>query len=329
METYYSQEELKSLGLKKYGTNVRISRHAIIYRPEELEIGDNVRIDDFTTISGKVSLGNYIHIAQCCSLFGGQAGIIMEDFTGLSSHVMIYATSNDYSGQFMTNPTVPSQYTTGIDAPVCLQKHVIVGCMSVILPGVTIPEGCAVGAMSLCKKSMVPWGIYAGVPARRIKERSKNLLKLESELKERKNPSGKTIHELNVGDYVEKKDDVLYENAICFASVTGDNNPIHFETQEAYLSHYGKPIAHGMILAGFISGAIGGLLPGFGCIYEAQQLSFVHPVFYGDTITTRITVASIETGRNRVTLKTECYNQDCELVLKGEATVLPRKGSHD
>ena len=86
METYYSEEELKLLGLKKYGSNVKISRHAIIYRPEELEVGSNVRIDDFTTISGKVTLGSYIHIAQTCGLYGGGAGITMEDFTTLSSH---------------------------------------------------------------------------------------------------------------------------------------------------------------------------------------------------------------------------------------------------
>ena len=58
METYYSEEELKTLGIKKYGFNVKVSRHVALYRPEELEIGNNVRIDDFTIISGKVVLGD-------------------------------------------------------------------------------------------------------------------------------------------------------------------------------------------------------------------------------------------------------------------------------
>jgi len=325
VETYYREEELKSLGLKKYGSNVKISRHAIIYRPEELEVGSNVRIDDFTTISGKVTLGSYIHIAQCCSLFGGTAGIVMEDFSGLSSHVAIYATSNDYSGGFMTNPTVPEKYTYSINAPVCLGRHVIIGCMSVVLPGVTVPEGCAVGSMALCNKNLEPWGIYVGAPVRRLKERKKNLLELECELMENVEAKGKTIYELKVGDYVEKRDCVIYENAPCFASIIGDDNPIHFETQEAYQSRYKKPIAHGMILAGFISGAIGGRMPGAGCIYESQQLSFIRPVYYGDVITTRITIVRMDINRNRVTLKTECHNQNDELVLEGEATVLPRK----
>ena len=107
---YYSENELKEIGIKKYGTNVFISRNSILYHPEQLEIGNNVRIDDFTTISGKVILGNYIHIAQFCGLYGGSMGIFMDDFSGLSSKVTIYATSNDYSGNTMTNPMVPAKY---------------------------------------------------------------------------------------------------------------------------------------------------------------------------------------------------------------------------
>lgn len=183
VETYYSKDELKDLGLKKYGTNVKISRHAIIYRPQELEIGSNVRIDDFTTISGKVALGNYIHIAQTCSLFGGEEGIIMEDFSALSSHGMIYATSDDYSGQFLTNPTIPEQFTADISETVVLKKHVVVGCGSVILPGVTIGEGCSVGSMTLCNRPLEPWGIYVGIPAKRLRDRSKHILQLEKEFK--------------------------------------------------------------------------------------------------------------------------------------------------
>lgn len=179
METYYSEEELKGLGLKKCGANVKLSRHAVIYKPEELEIGSNVRIDDFTTISGKVTLGSYIHIAQTCGLYGADAGIVMENFTTISSHSLVYAVSNDYSGFSLACPMVPEQYRPAdITAPVRLKKYALVGCMSVILPGVTIGEGCSIGAMSLCNKDLEPWGMYVGIPARRIKDRSKQLLAL-------------------------------------------------------------------------------------------------------------------------------------------------------
>ncbi len=184
MYTFYSKDELKGLGLKFFGDNVLISRNAIIYNPEELIVGNNIRIDDYSTISGKIFLGDYIHIAQLCGLYGGDAGIQMMDYSGLSSRVVIYATSNDYSGYSMTNPMVPAKYKTmDKNSPVILQKHVVIGCGSVILPGVEIGEGCSIGAMSLCNKSMDPWGIYAGIPAKRIKERSKKLLDLEEQFK--------------------------------------------------------------------------------------------------------------------------------------------------
>ena len=184
MNTFYSEEELKDLGLKSYGENVLISRNALLYSPDKLELGSNVRIDDFTTISGNVKIGNYVHIAQFCGLYGGDSGIEMKDFSGLSSKVTIYATSNDYSGESLTNPMVPEKYKSADkNAPVILGKHVIVGCASVILPGVEIGVGSSVGAMSLCSKPLEPWGMYAGIPVKRIKDRSKKLLELEKQMK--------------------------------------------------------------------------------------------------------------------------------------------------
>ena len=79
----------------------------------------------------------------------------------------------------MTNPMVPSEYTGVTHADVFLGKHVIVGSGSVILPGVTLEEGVAVGALSLVHKNCEKFGIYAGSPARRINERKRNLLELE------------------------------------------------------------------------------------------------------------------------------------------------------
>lgn len=182
--SFMNENELNSIGLKKFGKNVLISKNAILYNPELLEIGSNVRIDDFTTISGKVVLGSYIHIAQFCSLYGGDSGIYMKDFSGLSSKSIIYATSNDYSGESLTNPMVPANYKqTDKNAKVCIGKHVVIGCMSVILPGVTIEDGSAVGAMSLVNKSLDSCGLYCGIPAKRIKERSKKIFELEDELK--------------------------------------------------------------------------------------------------------------------------------------------------
>lgn len=185
MNTFLSEEEVAALGLKSYGKNVYIGRHAVLYNPEKLSLGHDVRIDDFTIISGNVSLHNYIHISQFCGLYGGESGIEMKDFSGLSAKVSIYATSDDYSGASMTNPMVPMEFKPGsIDKKVTLEKHAIIGNNSTILPGVTVSEGSSVGSMSLVTKSTEPWSINVGIPAKKMKDRKKDIIELEKKFKE-------------------------------------------------------------------------------------------------------------------------------------------------
>ena len=185
MNTFYTEDKLKTLGLKAYGKNVLIGRHAILYNPEKLSLGHDVRIDDFTIISGKVTLHNYIHISHFCGLYGGDEGIEMMDFSGLSSKVNIYAVSDDYSGASMTNPMIPAEYKpTMISKGVLIEKHGIIGNNTSILPGVTIAEGSCLGSMSLCTKSTEPWSVYVGIPAKKQKDRKKDILELEKKFKE-------------------------------------------------------------------------------------------------------------------------------------------------
>lgn len=185
MSNFLSEEELAQLGLAEYGEDVLIGRHAVLYSPGTLRIGNHVRIDDFTIISGKVELHDYIHISQFCGLYGGSAGIVMENYSGLSSKCSIYATSDDYTGASMTNPMVPAKYKPRtISAPVQIKKHAIIGCNSVVLPGVIIAEGTAVGSMTLCTKTTEEWSIYSGIPAMKMKERKKDILELEKQFEE-------------------------------------------------------------------------------------------------------------------------------------------------
>ena len=176
MSSFYSVDELNTLGLKSFGENVLISRKCSIYSPEKISIGNNVRIDDFCILSGNITLGNYIHIAAYSALFGGTSGIMMEDFCSLSSRCVIYADSDDYSGEALTNPTVDDRYRNVIGGKVTFKKHVIIGTGTSIMPGVEIGEGTSVGSMSLVNKSLDSWGIYVGSPCRKLKDRSKKLL---------------------------------------------------------------------------------------------------------------------------------------------------------
>lgn len=186
MEQYYSPEELKALGLKEYGTDVLISRKCSIYGAGKISLGSHVRIDDFCLLSGKISLGSYVHIAAGAMLFGGNAGISFGDYSTISSRGAVYALSDDYSGEHMTNPTVPEEYTAVEEKPVDIGAHCIIGTGSTLLPGVSLGEGCSLGAMTLVNRSLSPWGIYAGIPARFIRERSRRLLELCREFESQK-----------------------------------------------------------------------------------------------------------------------------------------------
>lgn len=185
MNSFYNKDELEQIGFHHCGEDVMISRKASIYGAENISIGNHVRVDDFCILSGRIELGNYVHIAAGTMLFGGEYGISMNDFSGLSSRCSVYAASDDYSGMFLTNPTVPDQFRSIKGGRVLLKKHVIVGSGSTILPGVTIGEGTSVGSMSLVNRSLDDWGIYAGIPCRKIRDRHTNLLALEKALMEK------------------------------------------------------------------------------------------------------------------------------------------------
>jgi galactoside O-acetyltransferase len=181
---YFESDELRKFGFKSVGDNVKIAKNSTIIGLNNISLGSNIRIDGNVVIaaySGSLTLGSYIHIGGGCHL-SCAGGIVLADFSGLSQGVRIYSGTDDYTGKSLTNPTVPHKYLNVKIAPVLLGKHVIVGSGSVILPGVTIGEGSSVGALSLVTKSLDDWGVYFGSPAKRLKARRKDMLKLEEEL---------------------------------------------------------------------------------------------------------------------------------------------------
>lgn len=177
---FLNQNQLNAMSFKHLGENVRISDKASIYNADCIEIGDNSRIDDFCVISGRVVIGRNVHIAVYNNVAGGEPGVFLEDFSGLAYGCHIFSQSDDYSGRTLTNPTVPDEFKNETKAAIHICRHVIVGACSIVLPGVTINEGSAVGAMSMVTKSTESWAIYFGIPAKKIKNRHKDLLKLEA-----------------------------------------------------------------------------------------------------------------------------------------------------
>jgi acetyltransferase-like isoleucine patch superfamily enzyme len=179
--SFLSNSELKKMNFKFIGKDVKISRFALFFNCENIEIGDFSRIDPFCIISaGKdgIIIGKYVHIASYSSMHGF-GKIVMEDFSGLSSKVAIYTSSDDYSGRSMTNPCVQDKYKNVDTGPVFIGKHVIIGFNSCIMPNVEIKKGSAVGAFSFVNKSVGESIIVSGVPAREVKKREKDLFELE------------------------------------------------------------------------------------------------------------------------------------------------------
>lgn len=183
--SFLDRDTIEQMGFAAVGEDVLISTYARFYGIWRIHIGNHVRIDDFCIISageGGIRIGDYVHLAPY-SFLVGHAAIVLDDFSGLSWQAGILSSSDDFSGRWLTNPTVPAAYRKPEHAPVYLHRHALVGAGSLILPGVTVGEGAAIGAQSLVTKDCEPFKIYFGVPAKPIKERNRNLLELECQLR--------------------------------------------------------------------------------------------------------------------------------------------------
>lgn len=176
---FLTEEQLTKMNFKKIGKNVKISDKASIYNPELMEIGHYSRIDDFCVVSGKITIGRNVHIAVFNNVAGGEEGITFSDFSGLAYGCHVFTQSDDYTGRTLTNPTISDEFKKEKKSPIHIGKHCIVGTSSLIFPGVTLAEGCSVGAMTMVTKSTEPWKIYFGVPAKAIKNRRKDIIELE------------------------------------------------------------------------------------------------------------------------------------------------------
>ncbi|WP_366923000.1 acyltransferase [Metallumcola ferriviriculae] len=163
---------------KCQGKNINIFDRAKIVYPENIELGSNVIIDDFVLIVAKkrIVIGNNVHIASFTSITGNEE-FIAEDFSAISSGCRIFTSTDDYSGAYLSNPTVPDKYKNVFSAPVVIKKYSLVGANSVILPGSIIEEGVSIGANSLVKGLTEPYCLYVGNPIKKIRHKDEKQFK--------------------------------------------------------------------------------------------------------------------------------------------------------
>lgn len=181
-ESYYTPDELAEFEWGSIGTDVQIKRNVTIPFTRNVFLGSHIRIDDFVVIVASnadepVRIGSRVQIANHCHL-AGSGGITIGNFCALSPGCMLFSGSDDYTGQKLTNPTVPRHLIGGPEGRITMGDHVILGAGTIVHPKVTIGEGVSVGSLGLVRHDLDAWGMYVGIPARRIRARSKAMLAL-------------------------------------------------------------------------------------------------------------------------------------------------------
>ena len=185
MEPTTSDAGASRYGFRACGADVQIYPRAHIVSPEAISIGDSVIIDDFVFLVGGADtrIGSFVHLASFSSYLG-RGRLVIEDFVSVSSGARLYTGIDDFLGGSLVGPGVPAPYRQPTRSFLHMGKHALVGANAVVFPGVTLGEGCAVGALSLVNQDCEPWTVYGGVPARPLKARRKErVLELEAELR--------------------------------------------------------------------------------------------------------------------------------------------------
>lgn len=146
----------------------------VFINKKNISIDDFSHIDDFVFFNGgqNSTIGRNVHISAYTSIIGG-GEFIMEDFSGLSAGCRIITGSDDFSGNSLTNLTIPKEYRNITVGKVKIGKHAILGSNVVVMPNVTIGEGCIVSSGSIVNKDLEPWSIYAGYNPKKIASRDK------------------------------------------------------------------------------------------------------------------------------------------------------------
>ncbi len=163
--------------IKRVGEDVFVSANVEIRRPHLITIGNHVAIDTGAYITTAAEIGDYVHIGPYTTFIGGERGFFkIGNFSGIAAGCRIICASDDYLGSGMIGPTIPKKYQVIIAEPVILEDFVTLGVNVIVMPGVKLGEGSVVAAGSIVTKDTEPWYVYAGSPARRIKERPRETI---------------------------------------------------------------------------------------------------------------------------------------------------------
>jgi len=131
---FYNEKELYTMGFKNLGQNVLIAKSCTIDDPRKISIGDHVRIDDFSILTGTIDIGDWTHIAHYVHL-SGYAGIVIGAHCGIGARTTIYTTAEPFDGSTLAGPTYPEKDRILNEHEIIIRNLVIVGINSVMFPG--------------------------------------------------------------------------------------------------------------------------------------------------------------------------------------------------
>lgn len=263
-----------------------VGDHCIISRNVSINynthIGNNTKVMDNTHLTGDMRIGNNVFIS-----------------------VLVASTNDNTMGREAYN----EDHVYGA----VIEDDVTIGAAANILPNVTIGKNATVGAGSVVTKDVPKNALVMGIPAK--------IIRFNDDTKEEGIEPQVQQSLYHVGDQATYSKTVSESDVYLYAGLTGDNNPAHINDEQAKQTPFKKRISHGMLTAGFISTVLGTKLPGPGTIYLGQDLKFKKPVYFGDTITAKVTIKEIKSKNNIMVLDTQCFNQKKEIVIEGTATV--------
>jgi galactoside O-acetyltransferase len=154
------------------GAEVRVSRKASLYAISG-QIGSHVRIDDFSILKGRLSIGSYVHVGSHSSISGARGQVTIGDCVSLSTRVSVFTGSDSYRDDCLNGPLVPPEFVHTQSGDVHIGSGAVVGAHAVILPGVRVGEGAAIGAACVVNRDCEPGGVYVagGGPPRKVHTR--------------------------------------------------------------------------------------------------------------------------------------------------------------
>ena len=180
---FLSPSKLAEMPFRSIGRDVLIHERVTLVGIENISIGSHVRIDPEVIMlaTGPLTIGCYTHIAACVFI-AAKSGFQMKNFANIAHGARIYTINDDYSGELLMGPTIPPELLSLNACPVIMEEHANIGAGAVVMPGVTMSEGSVLGALSLLTKTTEPWTIYAGIPAKPLKLRRRDVIEMGRQL---------------------------------------------------------------------------------------------------------------------------------------------------